>query len=64
MGGSGRGAALERLGIKDLSTIDALDHIAVRIIECLGTITQLASAASEELVPTPPAPRRSTSLLD
>jgi hypothetical protein len=42
--GSRRDAALERLGIRDLNTIDAFDHVAVRIIECLQTITALTDA--------------------
>jgi hypothetical protein len=41
-GGSGRDAALTRLGIKDMSTIDAFDHVAVWIIECLQKITARA----------------------
>jgi hypothetical protein len=44
LAGSRRNAAHERLGIKDLNTIDAFDHVAVRIIECLQTIAALADA--------------------
>ncbi len=41
LGGSRREAALSRLGIADLSTVDAFDHVATRIIECLQQITAL-----------------------
>jgi len=41
LGGSSREAALSRLGIADLSTVDAFDHVATRIIECLQQITAL-----------------------
>lgn len=46
LGGSGRGPALGRLGINDLATIDAFDLIAMRIIECLRTVTELAAQAT------------------
>jgi hypothetical protein len=41
LGGSGREAAMTRLGIKDMSTIDAFDHVAVHIIGCLEKIVAL-----------------------
>lgn len=44
LGGSRREAALTRLGIADLSTIDAFDHVAIHIIECLQQITALLEA--------------------
>lgn len=43
-GGSKRHAALARLGIDGLSTIDAFDHVAARIIDCLRRVTDLADA--------------------
>lgn len=48
LGGSRRDAALTRLGIRDLSPIDAFDHIAVRIIECLDQVATLADQAVAE----------------
>lgn len=44
LAGARRDAALERLGIKDLDTIDAFDHVAARIIECLQRITELTDS--------------------
>jgi hypothetical protein len=44
LGGFRREAALTRLGIADLSTIDAFDHVAIRIIGCLQQITALLEA--------------------
>ena len=35
------GKQLSRLGIADLSTVDAFDHVATRSIECLQRITAL-----------------------
>jgi hypothetical protein len=37
---------LERLGIKDPNIFNAFDHVSVRIIKCLQTITALAGAVS------------------
>jgi hypothetical protein len=42
LGGSRKDTALTRLGIKNMSTIDAFDHVAARIIDCLQRITALA----------------------
>jgi hypothetical protein len=46
LAGSRRDAALTRLGIKDMSTIDAFDHVATRIIDCLQRFASLIEAAS------------------
>lgn len=45
LGGSRRDAALERLGIRGLTTFDAFDHMAERIIDCLQKITALVDQA-------------------
>lgn len=44
LGGRRRDVAMTRLGIADLSTIDAFDHVAVRIIDCLQRLTALFDA--------------------
>ncbi|MEZ5410187.1 MAG: hypothetical protein R2761_19310 [Acidimicrobiales bacterium] len=46
LGGSRREAALARLGIEDMSTIDAFDHVALRIIDCLQELTALMDRAA------------------
>lgn len=47
LAGSGRAKAMTRLGIVDMSTIDAFDHVALRIIECLQKVAELADQATQ-----------------
>ncbi len=51
LGGSRRQAALSRLGIAELSTIEAFDHVAMRIIDCLERITGLLQSQTPAEVP-------------
>jgi hypothetical protein len=48
LGGSRREGALTRLGIADLSTIEAFDHVASRIVECLDRVTELLEGVASE----------------
>ncbi len=47
LAGSNRDAALQRLGIRDMTTIEAFDHVAARLTHCLEQLTRLFENAAE-----------------
>lgn len=47
LAGSKRDAALQRLGIPDMTTIEAFDHVAARLTRCLEQLTGLFEKAAE-----------------
>lgn len=46
LAGSKRGAALQRLGIRDMTTIEAFDHVAAGLTRCLEQLSRLFESAS------------------
>lgn len=47
LAGSKRDAALQRLGIRDMTTIEAFDYVAARLTHCLEHLTRLFENAAE-----------------
>ena len=48
LAGSQRAASMERLGIQGMTTIDAFDHVAIRLTACLDHLSEIFSALEHQ----------------